>query len=413
MKFLTKINRNYFLLLTLILLGVSIAGYFILQAIVLDDTKENLLEKEYLIKKQILETGEVPNIYPIIEVKKIDHKTIEKPFFKEIFIKNELEDELEPFLEYSNQIKIKDSYYSINLRQSSFESEDLVIILALSLFILLLSAFGISFFITKKMNKTIWADFEHNLQEIEKFSFSENINLYLLNSDIEEFDRLNKVINNLTEKLKTDYLSLKEFTENASHEIQTPLSIVLLNLEEVLQQKLNAESFGKVVAAINAIKRLSLLNQNLLLLTKIENNQFIASDFIVFNELMQRKIDEFELLFKERNIKVNFISHSGFQVKMNLQLAEILINNLLSNAVNHNVKNGYVNINADQNEITICNTGLAKVLDNETIFNRFVKGNSASYGLGLAIVKQICDTHHLQIHYTNNELHCFTIIHVK
>lgn len=409
MKFLTKINRNYFLLLTLILLGVSIAGYFILQAIVLDDTKENLLEKEYLIKKQILETSEVTNIYPIIEVKKIDHKTIEKHFFKEIFIKNELEDELEPFLEYSNQVKIKDSYYSIKLRQSYFESEDLVIILALSLFILLLSAFGISFFITKKMNKTIWADFEHNLQEIEKFSFTENKNLNLLKSDIEEFDRLNKVINNLTEKLKTDYLSLKEFTENASHEIQTPLSIALLNLEEVLQQKLTAEIFKKVVSSINAIKRLSTLNQSLILLTKIENRQFSADKTLIINDIVKRKVQEFATLFETKKLKVELHIEQDFELKINEQLAELLINNLLSNAVNHNITGGSIQISIQKKELKICNTGETNSLTDETIFNRFTKGNSKSYGLGLAIVKNICETHNLEIHYIKNELHCFTI----
>ena len=92
-----------------------------------------------------------------------------------------------------------------------------------------------------------------------------------------------------------------------------------------------------------------------------------------------------------------------------MHLAGILINNLFSNAVNHNVINGSISIQADQNEITICNTGPASELADETIFDRFVKGNSKSYGLGLAIVKQICDTHHLEIHYSKNEFHCFRV----
>jgi signal transduction histidine kinase len=409
MKFLNKINRNYFLLFTIILIGISIAGYFIIQAIFLNETKENLLRKEYLINKQILETGEIPNLYPIIEVKKTDSLTIEKPFFNEILIKDELEDESELFLEYSNQIRIKDSFYSIKLRQSLFESKDLVIILAQTLFILLLSAFGILFFITKKMNKTIWADFEHNLHEIENFTFNENNNLNLLKSDIEEFDRLNKAINNLTEKLKADWLSLKKFTENASHEIQTPLSIALLNLEEVLQQKLNAETFKKVVSSMDAVKRLSTLNQSLILLTKIENRQFIADKVLSINDIVKRKIQEFESLFETKNLKVELNIEQDFALKMNEQLAEILINNLLSNAINHNLKGGYIRISVREKELKICNTGEANLLTDETIFNRFTKGNSKSYGLGLAVVKNICDTHNLEIHYLKNELHCFII----
>jgi len=409
MKFLTKINRNYFLLLTLILIGVSIPGYFVIQVIILKDAKENILEKEYLIEKHLLKTGDVPNIYPTIEVKIIDRKTIEKPLFKEVLIENEHEEELEPFLEYSNQVKIGDQYYSIKLRQSSFERADLAIILALFLFILLLSAFGISFFITKKMNKSIWAEFEHNLREIENFSFSENKKLNLVNSDIEEFDRLDRVVNNLTEKLRSDYLSLKEFTENASHEIQTPLSIVLLNLEEVLQQEMTADTFKKVVSSINAIKRLSTLNQSLILLTKIENRQFKADKILIINDIVRRKAQEFETFFETKKLKIELHLEQDFKLKINEQLAELLIGNLLSNAVNHNIPGGSIRIFIQEKELKICNTGETNSLTDKTIFNRFAKGNSKSYGLGLAIVKNICETYNLEIHYSTNELHCFTI----
>jgi len=409
MKFLTKINRNYFLLLTLILIGVSIPGYFVIQVIILKDAKENILEKEYLIEKHLLKTGDVPNIYPTIEVKIIDRKTIEKPLFKEVLIENEHEEELEPFLEYSNQVKIGDQYYSIKLRQSSFERADLAIILALFLFILLLSAFGISFFITKKMNKSIWAEFEHNLREIENFSFSENKKLNLVNSDIEEFDRLDRVVNNLTEKLRSDYLSLKEFTENASHEIQTPLSIVLLNLEEVLQQEMTADTFKKVVSSINAIKRLSTLNQSLILLTKIENRQFKADKILIINDIVRRKVQEFETFFETKKLKIELHLEQDFKLKINEQLAELLIGNLLSNAVNHNIPGGSIRIFIQEKELKICNTGETNSLTDKTIFNRFAKGNSKSYGLGLAIVKNICETYNLEIHYSTNELHCFTI----
>ena len=409
MKFLTKINRNYFFLLTLILLAVSISGYFIIQAIILNDAKESLLEREFLIKKHILKTREIPNIYPTVEVKIIDHGITEKHQFKEVQIENELEKEFEPFLEYSSQVKIGDWYYSIKLRQSSFERADLALILALFLFILLLSAFAISYLITGKMNKSIWAQFEHNLEEIEKFSFHEKQNLNLIKTDIEEFDRLDKVVTDLTEKLRSDYFSLKEFTENASHEIQTPLSIVLLNLEEVLQQDLNSETFQKVVSSINAIKRLSSLNQSLILLTKIENRQFKAEQVIILNDIVRRKILEFELFFETKKLKVELHSEQDFKLIINEQLAELLIGNLLTNAVNHNIQGGIIHISIQENRLEIFNTGEANSLTDKTIFNRFAKSKSKSFGLGLAIVKNICETYNLEIHYHKDDFHCFII----
>jgi len=409
MKFLTKINRNYLLLFSAILIVLSFSGYFILKTIILKNTKENLISQEALIEKQIAETNRIPELKPLIEVVQVSGQPVGHLEFKDVRIFNRNENEPEDFTEYSNIIKVNDSYYLIKIREASIESEDLAISIAVTIFILLLGAFIISYIITRRLNKTIWSIFESNLKEIENFDLREHKELQLRSSNIEEFDRLNIVINNLMAKLKKDFLSLKEFTENASHEIQSPLAIASLNLEEILQLKLDEESFRKVVTAINAVKRLSALNQNLLLLTKIENNQFAASDFTSFNELIKIKIQEFDLLFKEKDLRISFISKSDFRVKMNMHLAGILLNNLMSNAVNHNINNGSITVTAEQNEIKFCNTGDANELNDETIFNRFVKGNSKSHGLGLAIVKQICESHDLEISYHKNEQHCFVI----
>jgi len=409
MRFLTKINRNYLILLTLTLLIVTISAFFVLNKIILHNTKNNLIEQELLIKKQITEKSEIPNIYPIIEVKKVPKAIFSKPTFKEIEIKNIKEDEFELYLEYSTHFQVNNVFYSIKLRQSTFEREDLVSLLTKSLSILILAVFIISFFVSRVINKTVWIDFEKNLRKIENFSFSANKPFQLIKSDIEEFDRLNKVVNNLTEKLERDYLSLKEFSENASHEIQTPLSIVLLNLEEILQQDLNEETFKKVLTSINALKRLSTLNQSLILLTKIENNQFLADKTINFNELVVRKTEEFSSLFETKNIKVEVESVNEFEVKINEQLAEILINNLFSNAIKHNVTNGEIHVFISEDEFKICSSGEQNSLTDDNIFERFTKGNSKSYGLGLAIAKNICETNQLDIHYSKSKLHCFSI----
>jgi len=409
MKFLNKINRNFFVLLIPVLMTISFAGYFVLRAIIINEAKENLLQKEILIQQQIKKKGVFTNLYPLIEVQKINNKTIERSSFNEVFIYDEYEGEMEPYLEYSNQVVVNGLIYSVKIRQSVFENEDLILLLVLVLFILVFSAFMISFLLTKRTNKTIWQVFEQNLYEIENFSFKSKNKLSFQKSDIEEFDRLNKVINQLTNKLTSDYFILKEFTENASHEIQTPVSVVLLNLEELLQYDLPEDIFQKIATSISALKRLSNLNQSLILLTKIENNQFDADKIISFKEIMNRKIHEFNTLFENLNLMVDFLVKQDFVVQMNEQLSEILINNLLSNAIKHNVQYGKIMISMDEYELKICNTGQEIKLNEENIFNRFTKGNSKSFGLGLAIAKNICDINHLEINYQKTDYHCFTI----
>lgn len=409
MKFLTRINRNYLTLFSITLVGVTIVGYFILHLIIRRGSEENLLSKEYLIEKQIRNTGEIPNLLPLIEVTKADESSLVKPTFKEVIVYNELEKENEVFLEYSNLISINNTCYLIKIRQFAFENEDLILALALTLFILLLFAFIISFLIAKKMNRIVWFDFEHNLKLIENFSFQANKDISLIHSDTEEFERLNRVVTNFTDKLKSDYILLKEFTENASHEIQTPLTIVLLNLEEILQQDLKEETFQKVATSISAIKRLSTLNNSLILLTKLENRQFNTDYSISFKDLISQKIQEFSILFKSKKLEITLNIEHDFIHRINEQLAGILINNLFSNAANHNLLNGSIHIYINREYLKICNSGEENSFTDNDIFNRFSRGNSKSFGLGLAIAKKICEISSLDIRYIKNELHCFII----
>ena len=413
MKFLSKINRHYFWTLTILLILISVVGYFVLKNILTNEIKEDILGRELAIINEIKTQNKIPNIYPIIEAKKTSKSRIEPQSFKEIYIFDKREGENEPFLEYTNSIQINNQYYLIKLRHSLLETNDLIIAISLPLLLLLILTFLISFIISKKLNKTVWKDFEINLKAIENYSFKNLNDLELKQTNIEEFKRLNSTVITLTQKLKNDYQTLKDFTENASHEIQTPISIILLNLEELLQQDLSEQDFKVVLTTINAVKRLSTLNKSLLLLTKIENHQYLGTNELNISEYIENKIKEFSSLLETNNISLDFRMNEIFTVKLNPKLADILLNNLISNAIKHNINNGKISIEVYNNRLIICNTGKQNSLTNDNIFNRFTKENSNSYGLGLAIVKQICSLHNMNIHYEKNELHCFTLKFLK
>ena len=409
MKFLKRINRQYFWALSVLLVLISFLGYFILNFILDRKMYEDIREKEYAIIEEIKVRNNLPNIYPVVETKMISEKDTVSKTYTEVKLFEKLDNETERYLEYLNTVKVNGRYYLIIIRHSLVENQDLFAAISIPLLILLLLLFTISFMTTKKLNKTLWADFENNLKAIEAFSFAVNDELNLKETTIDEFDRLNKTIENLIDKLNKDYHILKQFTENASHEIQTPVSIALMNLEEALQYDLPEEAFKQIVKSIEAIKRLSALNDSLILLTKIENNQFSSGSDVVFNEIFEEKLKLFSGLLKGKNLKVRFSSGGKFVCRMNRDLATILVNNLFSNAVKHNVKDGLIEIEIREQGMRICNTGEPNNLNNDTIFRRFTKENSRSYGLGLAIVKQICDRHGLEISYSKNELHCFDI----
>ena len=175
--------------------------------------------------------------------------------------------------------------------------------------------------------------------------------------------------------------------------------------------ELSKDMFRKVITSINALKRLSSLNQSLILLTKIENRQFLADTVISFNELVTLKAKEFESLFETKKISVSYEFSGVFSAKINAQLADILMNNLLSNALRHNEIKGFIHISISTNEFKICNSGASNGLNNDNIFSRFTKMNSETFGLGLAIVKNICSTNKLEIQYLYDNIHCFSIRH--
>ncbi len=409
MKFLHKINKNYFLIILLSSVFISFGSFFIIKKILLNETKENLTEKNFLIKKQIKDSGILPQLFPLIIVKKTMKTT--KAEFRTVFIKNELENEEEQFLQYISTEKINGQLYQITVNQQVSETDNLILTIIIPISLLLLSTLLLSFFITKKLNKILWRDFEHNLRQIEQYSFKNNEILKLKDTKIDEFKRLNKILQKVTSKLSKEYKSLKEFTANASHELQTPLSIISLNLEEILQQNISEKTAQIVYRTYKSIKKLSLLSKNLLLLSKVENRQFYLSKNINIKKIIEDKIEELSPLAQEKNIKINIEYSNDFKRNANTHLSEILFNNLLQNAIIHNIKNGEIFIKISQNKISICNTGLKNNLSNDQIFQRFTKFNSHSFGLGLSMVKKICDYMNIKIiYFQKKNSHCFRML---
>ena len=114
------------------------------------------------------------------------------------------------------------------------------------------------------------------------------------------------------EKIRTDFVNLKEFTENASHEIQTPLAIIKSKLEMVLQDKsLNDKQYQQIQAAFESTIRLSKLNEALLLLSRIENQQFVGQKEIDFCLLLQTRVQYLEELFDLKKIEVTMQLNSS------------------------------------------------------------------------------------------------------
>ncbi len=216
----------------------------------------------------------------------------------------------------------------------------------------------------------------------------------------------NKIIRSQKEIIRNEYLNLKEFTENASHEMQTPMAVIQSKLEGLFElENLSEKDISNIESAYVATSRMSELNASLLLLTKIENNQFPIEDEINLSETVHSFVDQFSDFIESKKIKLDLIISPNIVKKTNRFLADTLVSNLLSNAVRHNVENGSLNIELNENGLRVKNTGRQLEIDVNTLFDRFTKGDptSNSMGLGLSITKRCCEAHNWDIRYAHQE----------
>lgn len=166
-----------------------------------------------------------------------------------------------------------------------------------------------------------------------------------------------------------------------------------------------------IAQAFTALSRLSKLNKSLLLLAKIENNQFEASERISLAEVTKKYLHLFDEIIKDKGLKVDTNNIADFAVLLHPFLADSLVSNLLGNAIKYNHEGGAIHIRISSDAYCIRNTSHLPAIDAQQLYQRFKTGGHGAdhaTGLGLAIVKRIVDTSHLSINYEYTEaMHCF------
>lgn len=267
-------------------------------------------------------------------------------------------------------------------------------------------------FVTKFLSQRLWKPFYKTLDAIESFRVESDTYPKLEDTDIIELSRLNTTLETMMQNSQKSYKLQKEFTENASHELQTPLAVFQSKLDILMQQPDITENQAVIIQDLYQMNgRLSRLSRNLLLLAKMENKQYQLTEKVDVIQVINDLMPYLESLADGLTIEKDFHLQS-LKVKANRSLLESLINNLFVNAVRHNKSNGKIIITVTNNSLTIANTSDGEALDATHIFDRFYraanKGNG--YGLGLAIVKAVCEYHGWSVNYKySDDLHHFIV----
>jgi signal transduction histidine kinase len=258
--------------------------------------------------------------------------------------------------------------------------------------------------------RRVWADFYKAVEAIRDFNIDSGQTIHLGASDIQEFDLLNRALSRMTGRISKDYALMKRFTENMSHEFQTPLAILRGKTELLFQQGSLDERALKMLKAIyDNVNRLSRLHSTLVLLHKIENRQFPETHRLNLHEVLNNKLEVFAEMAKAKGLSIHK-TINDMQVQMNAELAGILISNLVKNAIRHNWEGGRIEIELSGGCMAISNTGEKKALDKAVMYERFAHKSPDGMGLGLSLVKEICGLYGIAISYSYEEgLHRFLL----
>jgi signal transduction histidine kinase len=304
--------------------------------------------------------------------------------------------------------------YQLSTYVSSKEITHLIIkvfIAEVLVFLLLLAAIVI---INRKSSGLLWRPFYATMKKIDDYDITQSQSLSLdAQTGIQEFDQLNQVITQLIGNVTQAYSNQKQFVENAAHELQTPLAIIRSKLDLLINSPELTEETANLLADITeANDRLSQMNRNLLLLTKIDNHQFPEQSSINLSNVLEKLLAYYQDYYDGGPLGIQSSIQPHVTLHANASLIDILMNNLINNAFVHNIPDGYIRVCLDPHALTIENSGHPIEGGTEPLFERFKKGRETSKttGLGLSLVKRICLIYQYQLHYTyTNQIHRITV----
>ena len=328
----------------------------------------------------------------------------------------EYDEEMEPYRVLETYFIDKNgNHHKLEIRTATVEEDDFIESLLIALVILYILIIASILIINNISLKKIWKPFYSTLNYLSDYQFGQNKKLISNKTPITEFKLLDSEIAKMISRNENSVYQQKQFIENASHELQTPIAVALNQIDVLLESdELTQKNYLEINQIRNTLKRMSTLNQSLLMLSKIENQQFKDKEQVVFNSVVKTMISDFNSILEFKSIELVLIENGEFKTLINKDLAYSLLSNLIKNALKHNINNGKIIIEIDNLSLITKNTSNRKTpLNSEDIFRRFYKESEdhLSTGLGLSIVKTIIDNHsNMDVSYAfEDPFHVFSL----
>ncbi|MBC9794451.1 sensor histidine kinase [Sinomicrobium weinanense] len=377
----------------------------------LDNYKLLILKKAEKDPAILHKTGFDESNYAIIPIDKEEALRI-RDTYKDTLLYMPYEDDKEPVRMLTSAFEHKGDYYKLEVMSSMVEEDDLMEDLFWSIVWLYVALIVSVLIINNLVLRKLWRPFYQLLDHLKAFRINKAFPLPEIQTGTKEFKELKRTCDMLIKHTMEAYSNQKQFTENAAHELQTPLAIISNKLELLLEKNSMESADAEVVSeTLQIVSTLTQLNRSLLLLSKIENKQFFDNKEISVNHLVHQVVENLGDFARFKEVDINIEEKGQASLSMDDTLANILISNLVKNAVFHNLKGGYVNIEVRENKLVVRNSSPHGKMEEKDLFKRFFRKNQSqqSTGLGLAIVKAICRLYGFSITYSYREEHCFTV----
>lgn len=351
-------------------------------------TDYNLLREEYIVLK---------------EIKKEDHP-IKQQFLQEA---RSIEGNNEEFQILITDFSYEGKNYRLELGETMSTLAQLERTISMFTFGILIAAVILTLIIDIGFMQLLLAPFYQIIdRKLNKVNDPINFNYKPVKTSTDDFKILDQSISTLMNKIATLFLTEKEFIANVSHELLTPISVLNTRLENLLNdEQLSQEGENKLFASLKTLGRLKSIINSLLLISKVENNQYNKPDVISVRQTITEVYEELEhrLLMMELKMYIDLPDDHVFTG--NKSLFHIMLTNLINNAIKYNTPSGTVSIYSEQSSngytLVIADTGIG--MDTQAVeqaFVRFEKLQSEkedSHGLGLAIVRSIAAFHNIRV----------------
>lgn len=292
--------------------------------------------------------------------------------------------------------------YEIAVSLPTFEQEVLVEHVMgwtiLLFFILLVAMIIISYMVVKGKLKPL----KQMLKWIDEYRPGTPVSTFPESPDIYEFRKLSGTITDAVRRFELMYEEKSVFIGNAAHELQTPLAACSNRLEVLLNRPdLTEEMAEELFKLEHSLQGLIRLNKSLLLLTRIESNQYSELSEIDLLGLVNESVANISDIYSHKGIEAKISYEEVPACTMNNEMASVLVNNLVKNAFVHTAEGGQVDVILLPDGFSVSNTG-DQPLDESRVFQRFYKHDRSSgdsNGLGLAMVKSVCESFGFDVRY--------------